>query len=167
MRSGSGQIWLPALPKVCNFASQQAAAAAAQQASSRSRGSSRRARARSRRWNSSSTSRGSGKVHHGPACSCHEHICCVCLHGLACTARTAALVCYAGVHARAAAQVLHQLDSLQQPLADLSSGSLEGDWEGALELVGRVADALRMVRSSQGAGAQPAAAATAVPRGQP
>eukprot|EP00878_Enallax_costatus_P024703 GHUV01026383.1.p1 GENE.GHUV01026383.1~~GHUV01026383.1.p1 ORF type:complete len:1576 (+),score=459.42 GHUV01026383.1:1611-6338(+) len=52
---------------------------------------------------------------------------------------------HSGVHARAAAQVLNHLDALQQPLTDLSNGSIEGDWEGALELVGRSGDALRQV----------------------
>lgn len=41
--------------------------------------------------------------------------------------------------------MLNHLNALQQPLADLSYGTVEGDWEGALELVGRVADALRQV----------------------
>lgn len=53
---------------------------------------------------------------------------------------------YPGVHARAAVQVLDYLDALQQPLTELSSGSMEGDWEGALELVGRLGDVLRQVR---------------------
>jgi hypothetical protein len=41
--------------------------------------------------------------------------------------------------------VVQHLDPLQQPLADLQAGMLAGDWEGALELVGRVVDALRQV----------------------
>jgi len=53
----------------------------------------------------------------------------------------------AGVQAKAAAQVVQHLDPLQQPLCDLQSGALAGGWEGALELVGRVADALRQVRA--------------------
>jgi crotonobetainyl-CoA:carnitine CoA-transferase CaiB-like acyl-CoA transferase len=51
----------------------------------------------------------------------------------------------AGVQAQAAAVVMQHLDPLQQPLADLHAGVLAGDWEGALELVGRVVDALRQV----------------------
>ncbi|WIA17572.1 hypothetical protein OEZ85_014399 [Tetradesmus obliquus] len=50
-----------------------------------------------------------------------------------------------GVHAHAAAQVLRQLEPLQQQLAGLAAGSLEGEWEGALELVGHLGDALRQV----------------------
>jgi hypothetical protein len=55
------------------------------------------------------------------------------------------LLLLAGVHAHAAAQVLRQLEPLQQQLAGLAAGSLEGDWEGALELVGHIGDALRQV----------------------
>lgn len=51
----------------------------------------------------------------------------------------------AGLQAKAAAQVVQHLDPLQQPLCDLQSGALPGGWEGALELVGRIADALRQV----------------------
>jgi hypothetical protein len=52
---------------------------------------------------------------------------------------------WAGVHAQAAAQVLRQLEPLQQQLSGLATGSLEGDWEGALELVAHLGDALRQV----------------------
>jgi hypothetical protein len=51
----------------------------------------------------------------------------------------------AGVQAKAAAVVLQHLDPLQQQLYDLQAGTLSGDWEGALELVGRLIDALRQV----------------------
>jgi hypothetical protein len=51
----------------------------------------------------------------------------------------------AGVPAKTAALVLQHLDCLQQPLADLSSGTLQGSWEGALELITRTTDALRQV----------------------
>lgn len=46
--------------------------------------------------------------------------------------------------------VLQHLDPLQQQLYDLQAGTLTGDWEGALELVGRVTDALRQVRCRNG-----------------
>lgn len=46
----------------------------------------------------------------------------------------------------AAAAVLQHLDPLRQPLSQLAAGALAGDWEGALELVGRLGDALRQVR---------------------
>lgn len=51
----------------------------------------------------------------------------------------------AGVQAKAAAVVLQHLDPLQQQLYDLQAGTLPGDWEGALELVERLIDALRQV----------------------
>jgi hypothetical protein len=60
-------------------------------------------------------------------------------------AAAAAVAAGTGVHAHAAAQVLRQLEPLQQQLAGLAAGSLEGDWEGALELVGHLRDALRQV----------------------
>lgn len=47
--------------------------------------------------------------------------------------------------AKTAAQVVQCLDPLQQPLRELQSGALAGDWEAALELVGRVIEALRQV----------------------
>jgi hypothetical protein len=50
-----------------------------------------------------------------------------------------------GVQAKAAALVMQHLDPLQQQLLDLQAGTLAGDWDGALELVGRVLDALRQV----------------------
>lgn len=42
---------------------------------------------------------------------------------------------------------MQHLDPLQQQLFDLQAGTLAGDWEGALEVVGRVIDALRQVQS--------------------
>lgn len=42
--------------------------------------------------------------------------------------------------------VLQHLDPLQQALCDLQAGTLQGDWEGALELAGRMTDALCQVR---------------------
>lgn len=66
---------------------------------------------------------------------------CMCAHVLHVTVS-------AGVQAQVAAVVLGHLDPLQQQLFDLQSGTLPGDWEGALELVGRIADALRKVRLS-------------------
>lgn len=49
------------------------------------------------------------------------------------------------MQAKAAAVVLQHLDPLQQQLYDLQAGTLPGDWEGALELVERLIDALRQV----------------------
>lgn len=54
------------------------------------------------------------------------------------------------MQARAAAVVLQHLDPLQQQLYDLQTGTLSGDWEGALKLVGWVIDALRQVGSTHG-----------------
>lgn len=65
-----------------------------------------------------------------------------CLQQIQCYAAVAA-----GVHARAAGQLLNQLEPLRQQLAGLSSGSVEGDWEGALELMGHLGDALRQASS--------------------
>lgn len=59
-----------------------------------------------------------------------------------------AAVAAAGVQAKAAAVVMQHLDPLQQQLFDLQAGTLAGDWEGALELVGRVIDALRQVSTA-------------------
>jgi hypothetical protein len=59
------------------------------------------------------------------------------------------MCCCAGVQAHAAGQVLRQLEPLQQQLSGLSSGSLEGGWEGALELVAHLGDALRQVSDSK------------------
>lgn len=53
--------------------------------------------------------------------------------------------------AAAAALVLQQLDPLQQALLDLQAGTLAGDWEGALELVGQIIDPLRRVRGQAAA----------------
>lgn len=67
----------------------------------------------------------------------------------------AAAVRAGGVQAQAAAAaaalVLQQLDPLQQAFLDLQAGTLAGDWEGALELVGQVIDALRGVRGEAAA----------------
>lgn len=62
------------------------------------------------------------------------------------SARCCCCCCLAGAQAQAvASQVLQQLDPLCSPLSGLLAGSLEGGWEAALELVARVADALRAV----------------------
>lgn len=45
--------------------------------------------------------------------------------------------------------MLQHLDPLQQQLYDLQAGTLSGDWEGALELVGRLIDGLRQVGCKQ------------------
>ncbi len=51
----------------------------------------------------------------------------------------------AGNQARIAQQVNLQLDALRQPLTDLAHCTLEGTWEEARELVGRLGDVLRAV----------------------
>jgi hypothetical protein len=47
---------------------------------------------------------------------------------------------------RAAGHIRLQLEAIKQPLQALAIGVLEGDWEGARELVLTVVDTLRQVR---------------------
>ena len=62
------------------------------------------------------------------------------------TAPLGEMLPFTGQLGRAAGQIRLQLEVVKQPLQGLATGTLEGDWEGARELVLTIVDTLRQVR---------------------